>query len=294
MTSLPVLLNTAIADSHNSRSLEENPMCKPLVPWLMLASILVVGCGTTEDPVPSDLGSAQTPDVATPTFTPTSGDLPDLASPTADTQASSSVEAENQDQVDRTPESMPPCDSIISGLEPEFSMVELAWYSTIVMVGTVESSGEPYFIDSTDGQTIATDYTVVIDTPIRGIVDSTVAVRQFGGQIGECQQLYEGDPAFAIGERVLLFLMAVENGPIGTTRLYPVGQTQGVWLVTDDEMVINEAAHLQAQAQPLTEVIDEIVSALEGTPPGGRLAELFLVPLEESPIVAGGSHDKPE
>lgn len=263
-------------------------MYRSLAIWPVLASILVVGCGTAEDASPSDAGLAQTANTTSQTSTAVPTDLPLPVSPTVNAQATSIDGTENQNQVDRTPDPMPPCDSITSGLEPEIpSKVDLAWYSSIVVVGTVEAAGEPYFIDSSDGQTIVTDYTVVIDTPIRGIVGPTVAIRQFGGQIGECQQQYEGDPAFSIGERVLLFLMAVEDGPVGTARLYPVGQTQGVWPVTDDEMVINDAVHLQKEPQPLAEVIDEIVSGLEATPPSGRLAELFLVPLEVSPIVAG-------
>ena len=245
-------------------------MPKALVVMLLALSLLLVACGTADRAAPAAGAAMSTSGVgaATPTAAPASG--ADTAPPTATAPATAARQTATPAGDDLTPYTDTTCDGIISASFPKISDVaELAWYASVIVVGTVQSAGQPYFIDSASRPTIATDFTIAVDTPVRGVVGASLGVRQFGGTLGACTQSYAGDPAFAIGERVLLLLIAEPDGPVNAARLYPAFGQQGVWAVTDAGLATSGAAHMQSAPQPLADVILEIVTALQGTPPTG-------------------------
>lgn len=170
------------------------------------------------------------------------------------------------------------------------SVSHLAWFSHVIVVGTAVSRSGPYVFENDGRSVIASDVVITVETPVRGMLDdpTTIKVRQLGGTIGDCMQVYEGDPSFAIGDRVLLFLTADPRGPLDSGRLWPTGHLQGVWQVADDGTVVNAFPNLQTSPQPLGDMLDLVVAALQGAPASGPAARHFLVPLDEAPLIMPG------
>lgn len=265
-------------------------MRKARIVTFLIGSVLLVSCGTADPATPAAGAAVSTSNVSQASPTAVSTAVAATKRPTATAQATPTTASAAAVDDNPTPEPDQIYEGIVSASFPKIADVgELAWYASVIVVGRVQSVGEPYFIQGSSRPTIATDYAVAVDTPVRGVVGDSVGVRQFGGTIGECTQSYEDDPAFAIGERVLLLLIAEPDGQAGVARLYPAFGKQGVWAVNTAGMAISGAPHMQTEPQPLTDVLAEIVAALQGTPPSGRLADQYLTTLEEAPIVYDGT-----
>jgi hypothetical protein len=129
---------------------------------------------------------------------------------------------------------------------------------------------------------IVTDVTLRVETPMMGAREGEeIVVRRLGGAIGDVGMRVEGEPAFTIGERSVVFARNVRG------VLRPVGMSQGVLpiaLEAGRPMVLPGGAGLSlvqrtpsarfvpapaalAHPRPLDDVLDEIRAAVEA---GGR------------------------
>ena len=102
---------------------------------------------------------------------------------------------------------------------------ELVGHSERIVLGEVLFSES--FVRS-DG-TIGTWHRIRVERDVRGNAadESEVIVETLGGSIGDIAMRVEGEPSFAVGERVLVFIH--EGGPYAAFR--PVGMGQGVMRV---------------------------------------------------------------
>lgn len=183
-----------------------------------------------------------------------------------------------------------PCGASVIVADPVAagSLHELAWFSSVIVVGTVSGHGEAYTATAFAHGAVATDYTVTVQTLVRGrLADpTTLHVRQFGDAARGCTSVM-GDPAFAVGDRVLLFLRALPDAPPGAAQLAPFGMQQGVWHLADDDIATATSADpfLGSTPLPLPDVLGSIVTSLHGSPPTGTVGDDALVPLEDAPLV---------
>lgn len=111
--------------------------------------------------------------------------------------------------------------SIVRGLELE----ELVAHSDGIILGRVlfsESFQRP------DGE-LGTWHRIAVERVLRGseLDEQEVIVETLGGQLGDVAMRVEGEPSFAVGERVLVFIR--DGGPY--TAFRPVGMGQGVFRV---------------------------------------------------------------
>jgi len=111
--------------------------------------------------------------------------------------------------------------SIVQGLELE----ELVARADQIVLGRVLFSES---FQRSDG-TLGTWHRIEVERDVGGgaVGDSEVIVETMGGQIGEIGMRVEGEPSFAIGERVVVFIRG--GGPY--TAFRPVGMAQGVMRV---------------------------------------------------------------
>ena len=117
--------------------------------------------------------------------------------------------------------------SIVQGLD----LQELVAYADRIIVGRVlfsESFQRP------DGQ-LGTWHRIAVEREIRrGAPDEQeVIVETLGGQMGDVAMRVEGEPSFAVGERVLVFMR--DGGPY--TAFRPVGMGQGVMRIRREQGV---------------------------------------------------------
>lgn len=100
-------------------------------------------------------------------------------------------------------------------------MRELVQGSAQVVVATALRQESRY--DSR--RRIVTDVTLRVDQTLKGEsrTGDTLVVRRLGGAIGEIGMRVEGEPAFAVGQRSIVF---ARRTPAGVLR--PVGMAQGV------------------------------------------------------------------
>ena len=98
---------------------------------------------------------------------------------------------------------------------------ELVQGSAQVVVGTVLRQHSLY--DSR--RRIVTDVTLRVDETLKGAArhGDQIVIRRLGGAIGEIGMRVEGEPAFEVGQRSIVF---ARRTPSGTLR--PVGMAQGV------------------------------------------------------------------
>ncbi len=104
-----------------------------------------------------------------------------------------------------------------------------------IVVGEVRSS-DTYW--SRDGRLILTRHTIQVDETLKGLPSGTLEVTTIGGTIGDLTLYVAGMPAFAKGERTILFL---EAAGLYTTV---VGLGQGKFSVAND-FVSNNVSELQ-------------------------------------------------
>lgn len=111
--------------------------------------------------------------------------------------------------------------SIVKGLELE----ELVAHADRIVLGRVLFSES---FRRSDG-TLGTWHRIGVERDVRGgaMDDSEVIVETMGGRIGEIGMRVEGEPSFAIGERVVVFIRG--GGPY--TAFRAVGMAQGVMRV---------------------------------------------------------------
>lgn len=114
--------------------------------------------------------------------------------------------------------------SIVQGLELE----ELVEHADRIVLGRVlfsESFARP------DGQ-LGTWHRIEIERELGGAApgETEVILETLGGRIGDVAMRVEGEPSFAVGERVIVF--ARGGGPYAAFR--PVGMGQGVLRVRRD------------------------------------------------------------
>jgi len=117
--------------------------------------------------------------------------------------------------------------SIVKGLELE----ELVAHADRIVLGRVLFSES---FQRSDG-TLGTWHRIGVERDVRGraMDDSEVIVETMGGRIGEIGMRVEGEPSFAVGERVVVFIRG--GGPY--TAFRAVGMAQGVMRVRMEQGV---------------------------------------------------------
>jgi hypothetical protein len=115
--------------------------------------------------------------------------------------------------------------SIVQGLELD----ELVSHADRIVLGQVLFSES--FVQA-DGQ-IGTWHRIAVEQELRGRApdEQEVIVETLGGQLGDLGMRVEGEPSFAVGERVLVFIR--DGGPY--TAFRPVGMGQGVMRVRTEQ-----------------------------------------------------------
>ena len=103
-----------------------------------------------------------------------------------------------------------------------FSLQELHRTADEVVTGTV-TAADCFLYEAHD--TIYTEYTVVVESTLKGEGGKTLVVRLMGGTVGDRELVVAGNATLEPGERVLLFLRT--NGAFHTV----VGMSQGKWTV---------------------------------------------------------------
>lgn len=257
----------------------------------MLLILVLAGCGSADEQATQTEDLAANPEptrtliptatltaTATPTLPPTSEPSTPTA-PTLDPAACS-------------------WGSIIDYVAID-SIMHLAWVSHRVIVGEVieqQPAAWGHAVNPMEPgrRQIYTPYVVRVDQHVRGTPTEMIIIQRLGGEIGNCTQSNESDPALKPGDRLLLFLR--ETGEFQAT-IEPsysiVAGEQGYWRISPDGTVVNNVAHLQQYSGlPLEALIDQIQAALAGPPPTSLWPEM-IVPLEETPVPAPTSTASP-
>ncbi|MGB5694114.1 MAG: hypothetical protein WBM46_00545 [Polyangiales bacterium] len=117
--------------------------------------------------------------------------------------------------------------SVVQGLD----LQELVAYADRIIVGRVLFSES---FRRADGQ-LGTWHRIAVEREIRGGApdEQEVIVETLGGQLGDVAMRVEGEPSFAVGERVLVFMR--DGGPY--TAFRPVGMGQGVMRIRREQGV---------------------------------------------------------
>ncbi len=92
------------------------------------------------------------------------------------------------------------------------STADLGAHADLVVVGTnssVASEGPDQFSPSV----AATRYVVSVDRFVKGSGNKSIVVKQTGGRLGNVRQVVEDDPQMVVGQRYLLYLALVPDGP---------------------------------------------------------------------------------
>ena len=103
-----------------------------------------------------------------------------------------------------------------------FSLPELHRAADEVVTGTV-AAADSFWNEGHD--TIYTDYSVTVESTVKGSRRKTIVVRLMGGTVGDRELVVAGNATLEPGERVLLFLRT--NGAFHTV----VGMSLGKWTV---------------------------------------------------------------
>jgi hypothetical protein len=103
------------------------------------------------------------------------------------------------------------------------TLAELAQGADVVVVGTVTSAHSAW----SGGRLHTWCALTVDDAANRRVGESELVIRHLGGAVGDYVMLVPGTPAFAPGDRVLVFARAEGNGVYHT-----VGLAQGVFRVS--------------------------------------------------------------
>lgn len=131
-----------------------------------------------------------------------------------------------------------------SALLVNMTVDDLTRGSTLVAVGTITQQGTR---PAVQGIGVFTDSTVAVSDVLKGAASSTVVVSTRGGRFGNVVAVAEDEPAFEVGQRVLLFLAPRWDGALET-----VGGYQGRYVVHG-----SEAAN-ERHSIPVASLLDQI------------------------------------
>ncbi|HQZ91371.1 MAG TPA: hypothetical protein PLR44_15055, partial [Thermomicrobiales bacterium] len=164
-------------------------------------------------------------------------------------------------------------------------IASLAWASDQIVGGEILRA-HPTTPDPRDARLpLHTDFDIKVESYVRGQPIDTLTIRQPGGEIpGGCADPM-GQLKLAPGDRFLLFLDHDERIEFGDAYLV-VGERQGYWRLTDDDMFTDLPAHYAAfERQPLASATAAIRDALLGEMPAGPIAGVApVVPLNAAPL----------
>lgn len=115
-----------------------------------------------------------------------------------------------------------------ANLAPKWSVGELTDFADVIVTGRVESVAGGW---DPAVNTIYTYVTVDVDDVFKGPVSrGRIVLKQLGGSAGDTSLMVADQPAFTVGERVLLYLEArPRDGSLYTSALW-----QGKWNVEDN------------------------------------------------------------
>jgi hypothetical protein len=94
------------------------------------------------------------------------------------------------------------------------SISELVEMSDVVVRGTLTRSASHWGangLEITSALTLFTDWTLSVDETLKGAVESTLIIRQWGGEVEGQSLRIPGDARLSEGEHVVLFLREVEG-----------------------------------------------------------------------------------
>ena len=164
-------------------------------------------------------------------------------------------------------------------------IASLAWASDQIVGGEILRA-HPTTPDPRDARLpLHTDFDIKVESYVRGQPIDTLTIRQPGGEIpGGCADPM-GQLKLAPGDHFLLFLDRDERTEFGDAYLV-VGERQGYWRLTDDDMFTDLPAHYAAfERQPLASATAAIRDALLGEMPAGPIAGVApVVPLNAAPL----------
>ena len=171
--------------------------------------------------------------------------------------------------------------SIVQGLE----LQELVAHADRIVLGRVlfsESFRRP------DGQ-LGTWHRIEVEREIRGHApdEHEVIVETLGGQIGDIAMRVEGEPSFAVGERVLVFIR--DGGPY--TAFRPVGMGQGVMRVRTEQGVETVSQNREGLMLMRRNEKGRLERSPGALPEKERLDALLLKLRDIAERHAGGSHE---
>lgn len=106
---------------------------------------------------------------------------------------------------------------------PSLSFEQMTDQSELIVSGQISRSWADW---DSDHKYIWTHYELSISDTIKGSPDSTITISEPGGMVGSQGMAVAGSPAYAPGDRVLLFLQRMPNGYLRTT-----GWGQGKFMV---------------------------------------------------------------
>lgn len=242
--------------------------------WLLMALLsvsLLTVCGTAAST--SNSGQSRTPPGDVAAAVPVATATPTSTAPASGVRPTVTV-------LPTSPTNCPA--AIITDPIGAEDLHTLAWFSSVIVVGTVSSHSEPYTAWAFQRDVQVTDYTVRVETFVRGQPEDSqqVTVRQFGTP-GGCTVLM-GDPAFAVGDRVVLFLWDLGSDRVAYRA--PVGQLQGVWHLSVDDIATSRDPFMGSTPLPLDELLASVRASLQSAPPTGYLADEFVVLTYDSPL----------
>jgi hypothetical protein len=149
------------------------------------------------------------------------------------------------------------------------SAEELTGESDLVVVGKINSV--EYVWEDETHRAINTLLTIEVEQYVKGTGNSTVVVRQLGGQIGDFGDEIPGTPLFDTGEEVVFFLVKhkgdywIHSIALGAFRIIPAEGGQKVVINhLQDVTVLDPASREEINPEhvfkvtPLTEFIGEI------------------------------------
>ena len=171
--------------------------------------------------------------------------------------------------------------SIVQGLELE----ELVAHADRIVLGRVLFSES---FERPSGQ-FGTWHRISVEREIRGQApdEQEVMVETLGGQIGDIAMRVEGEPSFAVGERVLVFIR--DGGPY--TAFRPVGMGQGVMRVRTEQGVETVSQNREGLMLMRRNEKGRLERSPGALPEKERLDALLLKLRDIAERHAGGSHE---
>jgi len=147
----------------------------------------------------------------------------------------------------------------ISGVIVKRDLNNLFETSQLVAVCEIVSEPDSFYIQNVSGgKEILSDQYAKVTRVITGSpVSGTITIRQRGGTVGNCTELYTENPVLKAGEQYLLFLYQPDMGGSYHTEgdyYYIRGLSQGAYHLKDD------GGFVSANGDPLTET-DLTISA---------------------------------